>query len=89
MKTDTIATFLLPRILIMKHKSCLLFFLVSIASLCPSLSVVFAKAPATAKIVFAANRVGNREIYLMNPEASKFFSLQIEGIPPRVLGICI
>ena len=54
----------------MRHKSCVLFFLVSITSLCPSISVVFAKAPATAKIVFAANRVGNREIYLMNPDGS-------------------
>ena len=32
---------------------------------------VLAKAPDTAKIVFAANRVGNREIYLMNPDGSE------------------
>lgn len=55
----------------MKYKSCFLFFLLSIASLCMSICVVFAKAPATAKIVFAANRSGNREIYLMNPDGSE------------------
>ena len=32
---------------------------------------VLAKAPETAKIVFAANRTGNREIYLMNPDGSE------------------
>ena len=55
----------------MKYKSCFLFFLLSIASLCMSICVVFANAPTTAKIVFAANRVGNREIYLMNPDGSE------------------
>ena len=34
-------------------------------------SPVLAKAPETAKIVFAANRTGNREIYLMNPDGSE------------------
>ena len=32
---------------------------------------ILAKAPKTAKIVFAANRTGNREIYLMNPDGSE------------------
>ena len=70
----------------MKHKSCLLFFFVSIASLCMSLSVVFAKAPATAKIVFAANRVGNREIYVMNPDGSDQINItnhRADDITPR------
>ena len=33
-------------------------------------SVTFAKAPATAKIVFSSNRDGNFEIYIMNPDGS-------------------
>lgn len=34
-------------------------------------STVFARAPATAKIVFASTRDGNSEIYIMNPDGSK------------------
>ena len=34
------------------------------------LSAVFAKAPETAKIVFASRRDGNFEIYIMNPDGS-------------------
>lgn len=34
-------------------------------------NLALAKAPEGAKIVFAANRVGNREIYLMNPDGSE------------------
>jgi len=36
---------------------------------------VFAKAPATAKIVFSANRTGNRDIYLMNPDGTEQINL--------------
>jgi len=34
-------------------------------------STVFARAPVTAKIVFASTRDGNSEIYIMNPDGSK------------------
>lgn len=34
-------------------------------------STLFARAPATAKIVFASTRDGNSEIYIMNPDGSK------------------
>lgn len=36
-----------------------------------STNPILAKAPETVKIVFAANRIGNREIYLMNPDGSE------------------
>ena len=36
---------------------------------------VFAKAPATAKIVFTSNRDGNSEIYIMNPDGSQQVNL--------------
>ena len=35
------------------------------------LSAVLAKAPETAKIVFASRRDGNFEIYIMNPDGSE------------------
>ena len=34
-------------------------------------STVFARAPSTAKIVFASTRDGNSEIYIMNPDGSE------------------
>ena len=54
----------------MKHKGCFLSFVVSVALLCVSISSVFAKPPATAKIVFRSSRDNNREIYIMNPDGS-------------------
>lgn len=54
----------------MKHKNYFLPFVVSAALLCVSISSVFAKAPATAKIVFTSSRDNNREIYSMNPDGS-------------------
>ena len=50
----------------------LLFFfcLLSFALIGLCVLPALAKAPDTAKIVFAANRIGNREIYLMNPDGS-------------------
>lgn len=54
----------------MKHKGCFLSFVASAALLCVSISSVFAKAPATAKIVFRSSRDNNREIYIMNPDGS-------------------
>ena len=54
----------------MKHKNYFLLFVASAALLCVSISSVFAKAPATAKIVFTSSRDNNREIYIMNPDGS-------------------
>ena len=39
------------------------------------LPAAFAKAPATAKIVFTSNRDGNPEIYIMNPDGSEQVNL--------------
>ena len=54
----------------MKHKNYFLLFVASAAVLCVSISSLFAKAPATAKIVFTSARDNNREIYIMNPDGS-------------------
>ena len=54
----------------MKHKNYFLLFVASAALLCVNISSVFAKAPATAKIVFTSSRDNNREIYSMNPDGS-------------------
>ena len=54
----------------MKYRSCILFFVISVALLCASISSVFAQVPATAKIVFTSARDDNREIYIMNPDGS-------------------
>ena len=54
----------------MKHKSYFLPFVACAALLCVNISSVFAKAPATAKIVFTSSRDNNREIYSMNPDGS-------------------
>lgn len=54
----------------MKHKSYFLLFVASAALLCVGISSVFAKAPATGKIVFTSSRDNNREIYIMNPDGS-------------------
>ena len=43
----------------------------SLMLLCLAIYNVSAKAPVTAKIVFASFRDGNREIYLMNPDGSQ------------------
>ena len=59
----------------MKHRSCFLFFVVSVALLCASISLVFAKAPTTAKIAFGSARDGNREIYIMNPDGTQQMNL--------------
>ena len=54
----------------MRQKSLFSFFLI-FTLLWVNVHLVFAKASATAKIVFSANRNGNREIYLMNPDGSQ------------------
>ena len=50
---------------------CVLAFILSGAQI----STVFARAPVTAKIVFASTRDGNSEIYIMNPDGSKQVNL--------------
>lgn len=54
----------------MKQSTFVLFCLFGFALLGMSFYSVFAKAPATAKIIFNTYRDGNREIYLMNPNGS-------------------
>ena len=54
----------------MKYKSRFSLLIVSIILLCASISLVSAKAPITAKIVFTSARDDNREIYIMNPDGS-------------------
>ena len=54
----------------MKHKRSFLIFVASAALLAVIISSVFAKAPATEKIVFTSARDNNREIYIMNPDGS-------------------
>ena len=54
----------------MKYKSRFSLLIVSIILLCASISLVSAKAPVTAKIVFTSARDDNREIYIMNPDGS-------------------
>ena len=60
----------------MKYKVQLLFCLLSVSVLCLKVCAVFAKAPDTAKIVFANANVGEtRDIYLMNPDGSEKVNL--------------
>ena len=50
----------------------LLVFTISILwTLNPSISMLFAEAPTTPKILFTSSRDGNREIYIMNPDGSE------------------
>ena len=46
-------------------------FVLSVVILGASVCPVLAKAPDTAKVVFASSRDGNYEIYLMNPDGSE------------------
>ena len=55
----------------MKHLLLLLVCFTGFTLFAMNTNLVLAKAPESAKIVFAANRVGNREIYLMNPDGSE------------------
>ena len=60
----------------MKYKVQFLFCLLGVSLLCLKVYAVFAKAPDTAKIVFATAGVGeNRDIYLMNPDGSEKVNL--------------
>ncbi len=49
----------------------ILFFFLTLVPLEVGVCVVFAKPPDTAKIVFGANREGNRDLYLMNIDGSE------------------
>ena len=51
------------------------FFVLSALLVFGILSTVFAKAPATPKIVFTSKRDGNAEIYIMNPDGSEQVNL--------------
>lgn len=51
------------------------FFMSSIVLLYTSVSVIFAKAPTTPKILFTSTRDGNREVYSMNPDGSEQVNL--------------
>ena len=55
----------------MRRTMPILFCFFSLAPLGVRVCLVFAKPPDTAKIVFSANRKGNRDIYLMNPDGSQ------------------
>ena len=60
----------------MKYKVQFLFCLLSVSVLCWKVCAVFAKAPDTAKIVFAKASIGEtRDIYLMNPDGSEKVNL--------------
>ena len=55
----------------MRRTMPILFWVSTFMFLGVSVCVVFAKPPDTAKIVFGANREGNRELYLMNIDGSE------------------
>ncbi|MCY3721193.1 MAG: hypothetical protein OXG97_03125 [Candidatus Poribacteria bacterium] len=55
----------------MRHKPLYIYCILSVVLLCPDFYPALAKAPITAKIVFASGRDGNREIYLMNPDGTQ------------------
>ena len=60
----------------MKYKVQFLFYFLGVSVLCLKVCAVFAKAPDTAKIVFAKTNVGeSRDIYLMNPDGSEQVNL--------------
>ena len=55
----------------MRHKHLYIHYIFSVVLLCSNFCPALAKAPITAKIVFASGRDGNREIYLMNPDGTQ------------------
>lgn len=59
----------------MKSPHLSFLFALSITMLCMSVCPALAKAPTTAKIVFASHRDGNREIYIMNPDGTQQVNL--------------
>ena len=59
----------------MREKRLFVLCALSIVMLCESICPILAKAPTTAKIVFASSRDGNRDIYLMNPDGTEWVNL--------------
>ena len=59
----------------MKRQHFFLLFFLNFVLLSANTCLVSGKAPATAKIVFAANRDGNRDIYIMNPDGTQQVNL--------------
>ncbi|RKU20647.1 hypothetical protein C6503_05490, partial [Candidatus Poribacteria bacterium] len=55
----------------MKMIRLLVFAIVILFVLHVSVSVLFAKAPTTPKILFNSLRDGNQEVYIMNPDGSE------------------
>ena len=52
-------------------KNLFILWILILGLFCQRVPFVYAQAPKTAKIVFSANREGNRDIYLMNPDGSQ------------------
>ena len=59
----------------MKRQRFFLLFLLNLALLNANICLGLGKAPVTAKIVFAANRDGNRDIYIMNSDGTQQVNL--------------
>ena len=59
----------------MKRQHFFLLFFLNFVFLSANTCLVSGKAPATAKIVFAANRNGNRDIYIMNSNGTQQVNL--------------
>ena len=59
----------------MQYRFRFLFWSLAFILSSAQVSTVFARAPVTAKIVFASTRDGNSEIYIMNPDGSKQVNL--------------
>ena len=55
----------------MQYRFRFLFWSLAFILSSAQVNTVFARAPVTAKIVFASTRDGNSEIYIMNPDGSK------------------
>ena len=60
----------------MEKKHLFVLYILSVVMVCASVCPILAKAPTTAKIVFAKANVGEtRDIYLMNPDGSEKVNL--------------
>ncbi len=52
-------------------KNLFILWILILGLFCQRVPFVYAQAPKTAKIAFSANREGNRDIYVMNPDGSQ------------------
>ena len=57
-----------------------LFYSFGLILVCSSVCNAWAKAPKTAKIVFTSAGKINREIYLMNPDRARRFSIGFQSL---------